>query len=190
MKGSGWVLAVAAMIPGTASADDLYNRGNWSAMGSDRKASAIGDLLTVVVYENSESSNATRTDSKRSTQLGGSISAGSLNERGAVQIGGGYSGGGAVTRSDRLVAQITVTVREVLPGGDLLVQGRQTMRLNGENTLIGIEGRVRREDVSPDNRVLSSRIADARIVYDGKGFVAGSAKPGLVARAFRFLGLG
>lgn len=179
-------LLLAAMPPG----EDIYRRGNWSAMGSDRKASVPGDLLTVVVYENAESSNSTRSDSKRNTQLGGQIAAGATDERGTLQFGGGHSGGGAVTRSDRLVAQITVSVTGVLPNGDLLVAGRQAMRLNGEDTTIGIEGRVRPEDVRGDNRILSSRIADARILYDGKGFVARSAKPGPIQRLFRLLGLG
>lgn len=183
-------LSVALLVPATARADDLYKRNNWSAMSSDRKASSVGDLLTVVVYENAESTNSTKTDSKRSTQVGGAINGGSLSESGGLNFGGGYTGGGAVTRSDKLVAQITVTVRSVLPNGDLVVTGQQSMKLNGENTLIGIEGRVRPEDVNADNRVLSTRIADAKIIYDGKGFVARSAKPGLVARVFRFLGLG
>ena len=190
MSRLGGAVMLCAVLPTAVSAEDLYRRNNWSAMGSDRKASAVGDLLTVVVYENSQSTNSTKTDSKRSTQLGGSIAGGSLQENGALQLGGGYSGGGAVSRSDTLVAQITVTVREVLPSGDLLVTGQQSMKLNKEDTLIGIEGRVRREDVNADNRVLSTRIADAKIIYDGKGFVARSAKPGLVARVFRFLGLG
>lgn len=184
------LLAAIALAPVAAHADDLYKRNNWSAMSADRRATGIGDLLTVVVYENAQSTNSTKTDSKRSTQIGGSISGGSLNESGNLQIGGGYSGGGAVTRSDKLVAQITVTVRSVLPNGDLMVSGQQAMKLNGENTLIGIEGRIRPEDIEADNRILSSRIADAKIIYDGKGFVARSAKPGLVARVFRFLGLG
>lgn len=186
--------AILAMLvialPARADADDLYKRNNWSAMSADRKASAPGDALTVVVYENSESRNSAKSDSKRSTQLGGSVNGGGLNERGSIDFGGGYSGGGAVTRSDRLVAQITVTVRAILPNGDLLVAGQQVMRINGESTLIGIEGRVRPEDITGDNRVLSTRLADARIIYDGKGFVARSAKPGLIARVFRFLGLG
>ncbi|MGK6317914.1 flagellar basal body L-ring protein FlgH [Sphingomonas sp. DT-204] len=182
--------AALMLLPDAALADDLYKSSNWSAMSADRKASQVGDLLTVVVYENAESSNTTKTDSKRSTQLGGGLSAGSINERGDLQFGGGYVGGGGVQRNDRVVAQISVTVRGVLPNGDLTVSGEQTMRLNGEATLIGIEGRVRREDILADNRVLSSRIADAKIIYDGKGFVSKSAKPGLVNRIFRFLGLG
>lgn len=189
MRGGALLLAMA--LPTTAAtAEDLYRRGSWTAMGSDRKASAPGDLLTVVVYENAESSNATRSDTKRDTRFAGQATARSLDERAGLQFGGGYAGGGAVTRSDRLVAQITVSVTGVLPNGDLRVAGQQSMKLNGEATLIGIEGRVRPEDVNADNRVLSSRIADARVIYDGKGFVAGSARPGPIQRIFRFLGLG
>lgn len=190
MKALAFALSLVLLVPAAVHADDLYKRNNWSAMSSDRKASSVGDLLTIVVYENAESTNSTKTDSKRNTQIGGSINGGSLSESGGLSVGGGYSGGGAVTRSDKLVAQITVTVRSVLPNGDLIVSGQQSMKLNGENTLIGIEGRVRPEDVNADNRVLSTRVADAKIIYDGKGFVARSAKPGLVARVFRFLGLG
>ena len=177
-------------LPGAALADDLYRRSNWAAMSADRKASQAGDVLTVVVYENAESSNTTKSDSKRNTQIGGSLTGGRINENGGLQFGGGYTGGGGVQRSDRVVAQISVTIRRVLPNGDMEVSGQQTMRLNGETTLIGIEGRVRPEDIMPDNRVLSNRLADARVIYDGKGFVAKSAKPGLIARVFRFLGIG
>ena len=159
-------------------------------MATDRKAGDIGDALTVVVYEAAETTNSVRSDSKRNTQVGGAIRGGSLAEEASLQAGGGYTGGGAVQRSDKVIAQITVTVRAVLPNGDLVVAGEQNMRLNGESTLIGIEGRVRREDVLGDNRVLSSRLADARIVYNGRGFVARSARPGVIARVFRFLGLG
>lgn len=173
-----------------AAGEDLYRRSSWAAMASDRKAEAVGDLLTVVVYEAAETRNAVSTDSRRDTRLSGAVAGAGVAERGSLQMGGGYTGGGAVQRSDRVVAQISVTVRSVLPNGDLVVAGEQKMRLNGENTLIGIEGRVRREDVTGDNRILSSRLADARIVYNGRGFVAGSAKPGLIARLFRLLGLG
>ncbi|WP_375397084.1 flagellar basal body L-ring protein FlgH [uncultured Sphingomonas sp.] len=186
------IASVLVLFAGASSAfaEDLYRRGNWSAMSADRKASVVGDILTVVVYENAQSSNSAKTDSKRNTQVGGSISGGRLDESGGLQVGGGYSGGGAVTRSDKLVAQISVIVRGIRANGDLQVSGQQSMRINGENTLIGIEGIVRPEDIMADNRVLSNRLAEAKVIYGGKGFVALSAKPGLISRVFRFLGLG
>lgn len=186
------LLAILSMIsfPHMALADNLYHPGQFAALASDRVARQVGDSLTVIVYEQTETSNSVKTDSKRSTQLSGTVTAGHVSEAGNVQFGGGYSGGGAVQRADKVVAQISVEVTQVLPNGDLMISGQQQMRVNGERTLIGLEGRIRPADITADNRVLSSRIANARIVLDGRGFVARSAKPGLVAKLFRILGLG
>ena len=90
----------------------------------------------------------------------------------------------------KLVAQITVVVTDILPNGDFLVLGEQLMRVNGENTRIAVRGRVRRADITSQNTVMSSRLGDAQISYDGHGFVSRSAKPGIVNRVFSFLGLG
>ena len=182
-------LALAA-TSAAGSAEDLYKRGSaWAAMSADQRATAVGDALTVVVYEDAQATNSTKSDTKRATDIGGSVGAGSWNGSAGLHTTGGFAGGGSVQRSDHVVAQITVVVTGVLPGGDLLVAGRQRMRVNGEQTEIGIEGRVRLADISGDNRVVSSRLADARVLYEGQGFVARSAKPGLVTRVFRLLGL-
>ena len=187
-----WPIGIAiALLAGTsAGAEDLYRPGNWTAMSADRRAMEIGDVLTIVVYQSAEATNSAKSDSRRSTDLGGSIAGGSLSESGKLNVGGGYSGGGEVQRSERFVTQITVLVDAVLPNGDLHVSGRQRMHVNGEDSNIGVRGRVRTADITSDNRVLSSRVAEAQIDYDGRGFVSRSAKPGLVNRVFRFLGLG
>lgn len=173
-----------------AHADNLYPGTNWPALSGDRKASAVGDALTVVIFQAAEATNTAQNASRKKTDLGGGISAGSLDERGSLEFGGGYTGRGEVRRSEKLVAQITVVVNEVLPNGDFVVTGEQVMRVNGETTRIGVRGRVRFADVTSDNTILSSRIADAQISYDGRGFVSRSAKPGLINRVFNFLGLG
>lgn len=183
-------LAVCLVLPQAGFAEDLYKPNNFAAMASDRVARQIGDALTVVVFEQTETSNTVKLDSRRNSQVGGTISAGRLNETGNLQAGGSTSGIGGLQRSDRVVAQISVEVRQVLPNGDLVVGGRQQMRINGERTQINLEGRIRQADISSENRVLSSRIANAQIFFEGRGFVAGSAKPGIVSRIFRFLGLG
>jgi flagellar L-ring protein precursor FlgH len=64
------------------------------------------------------------------------------------------------------------------------------MHVNGETSNIGVRGRVRPADISSDNQVVSTRVADAQIDYDGHGFVSRSSKPGVINRVFRFLGLG
>jgi len=181
------LLALAA-VP--AKAENLYDRSNWSALSSDRRAAAAGDALTIVIFQAAEASNSAQNASRRSTNIGGSISAGSLDERAELDFGGAYTGRGEVRRSERLIAQITATVESVLPNGDLVVVGEQWMRVNGERTRIAVRGRVRTADITSENSVLSSRIADAQIDYDGRGFVSRSARPGLINRIFSFLGLG
>lgn len=182
-------LVLPGFCAGPAFADNLYRGSNWSAMTSDRRASAVGDILTVVIFQSAESSNVAQNNSSKSQDLSGSISGGHLSENGQLSFGGAYSGRGEVTRSEKLVAQISLTVTGILPNGDLLVAGEQWLRVNGERTRIGVRGRVRTADIGADNSVISTRIADAQIDYDGRGFVSRSAKPGLLNRIFSFLGL-
>lgn len=128
--------------------------------------------------------------SRRSTDLSGGIQAGNIDESGAISFGGSYSGRGEVRRSERFVTQLTVSVAEVLPNGDLAISGSQNMRVNGEDTIVAVRGRIRAIDLDGDNRVPSNRIADAQINYDGHGFVSRSSRPGLINRLFSFLGIG
>lgn len=184
-------MVVSLLGMGSAAwADDLYKPGNWSAMSADRKAAQVGDTLTVIVYQTAESTNSSKSDSSRNTALGGSVSAGSVSESGSLKFGGNYAGGGAVQKTERFVTQISVVVEAILPNGDLQIGGHQRMHINGETSDIGVRGRVRPSDITSDNRILSSRVADAQIDYDGRGFVSRSAKPGLINRVFRVLGLG
>jgi flagellar L-ring protein precursor FlgH len=81
-----------------------------------------------------------------------------------------------------------VTVREVLPNGDLSVAGEQVLTINNEQQRINIEGRVRTQDITDANVVLSSRLADARITYAGDGELADRQKPAWWRHAFDWLG--
>ena len=180
------LLALALIGP---PGQNLYQPGNWSAMASDRRAAAVGDSITVVVYQAAQSSNSTQNGSQKSTQLKGAIRGGSIDESGELSLGGSYAGRGSIQRSEKLVTQLSVTIQQVLPNGDLVIEGEQRMHVNGEDTRIAIRGRIRPSDINADNAILSSRIANAEINYDGKGFVSRSAKPGLINRLFSLLGL-
>lgn len=185
------LLVPCALLAATPSgAQDLYKGSKWAAMVADRRASAVGDLLTVVIQQAAAASNSTQNASSKSTDLSGGLRAGSVNELGALTLGGGYTGRGEVKRSETLVAQLSVTIQEVLPNGDYVILGEQKMHVNGESTTIAVRGRIRSADIDSDNTIVSSRIADAQINYDGKGFVSRSAKPGLINRLFSILGLG
>lgn len=185
---TGAALILFAASP--VAAEDLYRGGSFPAIASDIKAAAVGDAVTIVIFETASASNRVTNRSSKQTKLDGGLRAGGIDERGSLDLGGGYTGTGEVSRSDQIVARITARVSGIAPNGDLLIEGQHVMLVNGENRKIGIRGRVRPVDIASDNSVLSSRIADAEINFDGKGFASRSAKPGLLNRIFSFLGIG
>jgi flagellar L-ring protein precursor FlgH len=184
------LLALMAIQQTPARAADLYAPGNWPSLAADRKSAEKGDILTVVIYENATATNTASTGSKKNTKLSGSLSAGhSLDEHAALNWDGASGNQGATERSGQMVAQMSVVVDDVLANGDLLVSGSQLININGEKTTIKVKGRVRPADISPQNAVLSTRLADAMIDYDGSGFVSRSGKPGIISRLFNWMGL-
>jgi flagellar L-ring protein FlgH len=178
-----------ASLPVSAQADDLYHPGGWSALASDRNARQVGDVLTVLVYENSSASDSASSGSAKDSRVEGTVHGGSLSKSGGLDFTGGSQSNGSTGRSGQMVAQISVRVGGLEPNGDLDVSGEQVLHINREHTLIRIKGRVRPADISSSNTVLSSRIADAAIDYDGSGFVSRSARPGPLTRLFNWLGL-
>jgi len=185
------LLAIAALSLATpAWAEDLYDAQAFAAIAGDQQARAIGDVLTIVVYQSAEARNAAQNASRTRRDFEGAISGGAIDESGSLSLNGGYTGQGEVRRSESFVTQISVTVQNVLDNGDLLVAGEQSMHINGETTLVRVQGRVRPADIMHGNQVLSPRLADARISYDGRGFVSRNARPNIVHRIFSLLGLG
>lgn len=154
------------------SGQSLYNQDSFQALAGDHKAYRVGDIITVQVYENSSASSSTDTTTQRSNNLNGSIATslfGGKQASGSISAGGTFDGGGTTQRMNRLLATLSVGVREILPSGDLKVAGEQLLTVNGEQHKVILEGRIRPQDISGDNVVLSTRIADARINYLGKG---------------------
>lgn len=183
------ILVAALGAPSVAFADDLFHSQPWANVASDERASHVGDIITVVVYQNAEASNGEQTTARRATSIDGAIRTQATNQAGDASLSSAYSGQGQVSRSESFVTQISVSIESVLPNGDFAISGQQMMHVNGEDTLIRIRGRIRPTDISGDNRVLSTRIAEAQINYDGRGFVSRNARPGLIHRLFGLLGL-
>jgi flagellar L-ring protein FlgH len=191
---------VAWMVPGLlgaalgsapAVATDLYKPGQHRALTADARAAVRGDILTVLVYENSSAASTTDTGSDKSVGVNAEATVLPSGRRSGAQLslGDDFSGKGRVQRSGRLMAQLSLTVQEVLPNGDLMVEGQQTIDINGEKNEIRLSGRVRKVDVSEANTVVSTRIADARIDYVGDGYLSDRARPGLITKVLTWLGL-
>ena len=83
-----------------------------------------------------------------------------------------------------MTGSVTVTVADVLPNGIIAVRGEKWMTLNTGDELVRISGIVRADDISTDNMVSSTRIADARITYSGTGAFANASQPGWLDRFF------
>ena len=98
-----------------------------------------------------------------------------------------YTGDASTSRSARLTARMTVTVVGKKPNGDLIIEGVRTLKINGENEAIYVNGSVNSAMVRRDNTVLSSSIADLQIEYTGKGTITQGTRPGVVVRFINWI---
>jgi flagellar L-ring protein precursor FlgH len=95
-----------------------------------------------------------------------------------------FDGAGSSSQSNSLRGDITVTVVERYPNGNLLIRGEKWVTLNQGKEFIRLSGIVRPYDIEPDNSLLSSKVADAQITYSSKGVMAAANRMGLVSRFF------
>ena len=164
------------------SAVDLYQR----------RAHRVGDVLTISLNEatTARKSSGTTMTKDNSTALGTNnvLGSGFLNSgldlNGDINSSVDFSGSGASDQSNQLVGSITVTVANVLPNGLLEVRGEKWLQLNRGKEFIRISGLVRKEDIAPDNSILSTRVADVRIAYSGTGSLADTGEAGWVTKFF------
>jgi flagellar L-ring protein FlgH len=183
------LLAAALLLPALGAAESLYNEASFRALTSDHRAYRVGDLLTVLIVENSSASTTADTTTDRRGGVGVSIGTTTRQEKGSVNLNEDFSGRGKIQRSGRLLAQLSVNVIDVLPNGDLHVAGSQLIEVNGEKQHIQLEGYVRPGDVTEGNAVLSTRIAGAKITYVGDGILGEKQRPGILTRFLGWLGI-
>ncbi len=186
--------------PKTSYANGSIWQASSAGLADDLKAHARGDILTVVVVESASASKEATTDTSRS----GAVSAGIPNLMGLEsQLAGKswidlnnllnastnstYKGSGSTTRKENLNATISARVMDVLPNGNLLIEGHRHVMVNHEDQIINLEGTVRPRDITPDNTVSSALIADARITYSGKGVVSDRQRPGWLMNALDYI---
>jgi len=181
----------AAPVAALAVAQSLYDETTFRPLTAGHKASRVGDVLTVQVIENATATANADTGTQRSNGLNADVFIHYHRDRvasGRAGVGSDFDGGGRTERAGRLAAQITVSIRDVLPNGDMLVAGEQQLTINDERQRISLTGRVRPEDISDTNIVLSTRIADADITYVGEGHLADRQKPAWWRQVLDFLG--
>jgi flagellar L-ring protein precursor FlgH len=181
--------ALLAFQQAPAGADSLYRPGTYQALTSDLRMRHVGDLMTVMVYENASASSAADTSTARAANVGVAVRADRHAHDGSIATSNQLDGRGRTQREGRVLAQLTVVIKEILPSGDLVVAGEQLLEINNESQRISVEGRVRPQDVSDTNVVLSSRIANARIRYAGQGDLSDRQRPAWWQRFLTLFGV-
>ena len=152
---------------------------------ADLKASRVGDIVTVLVMESaSATKNATTKTSKSSTR---GISSSFEPVKGQFSSDTAHNGSGSTSRSGEITATVPAVVTQVLPNGNLLIEGKRELIINKDKETISVRGMVRRQDITSSNTVLSTQLADAQIQYEGDGFIAKQQRPGLLGRILDWL---
>ena len=170
-------------------ANSLWRPGS-KAFFRDQRARAIGDILTVSIEINDSAQLRNETQKSRS----GSESMGAprlfgleasklvpstVNPATLLDVTGDSSnrGSGQIARNEKIALQVAAVVQQVLPNGNLVINGRQEVRVNHEVRELGITGIVRPEDIMSDNRITYEKIADARVTYGGRGALSDVQQP-------------
>lgn len=160
------------------------------SLSEDFKARRPGDVVTIVISEQASASKEAKTATKRDAAITASIPnfmglettalADKLNLNALIKASAAssYDGSGSTDRKDTLTATMTARVTDMLPNGNLRIMGRKSVKVNNEEQIIILEGTIRTRDITQDNLVSSSQIADARITYAGKGLVNDRQQPG------------
>lgn len=174
-----------------ASAATTGNRG--MRLFQDNKAREVGDILTIVLVERTTSTSRAQTAVTKDSSIdmaAPSIAGQSVTVNGrnilqaSVEGSRAFAGGGDTKQSNALNGTVTVTVVQDLGNGNLLVSGEKQVRLNQGDEVVQVQGVVRVSDISADNRIASDRVADAKIVYGGRGTIARSNAMGWLGRFF------
>lgn len=196
------VMAQSVRMQGTSddfvpSQGSLWvEQGGLSEMFINQKARRIGDIVTIKIVETASATNqaSTATDRKNDMSIGLTSLFGFENRYTPTSsffnpfssLAGGYDsefeGTGATKRSGALEAFITARIVQQLPNGNMIIEGNREVRVNNENQIITLTGMVRPRDISSENIILSTYIADARIAYSGSGIVNDRQKPGWLTR--------
>jgi flagellar L-ring protein FlgH len=182
----------------------LFAGSLWPAeatgMVADHKAAHTGDILTVVVQESANASSTQNKQSSRQSSVSDAVQqfifpakVSGLGTHGgqtpSLQFSGNssYTGGGQVSNSQSLSSQAAVMVTDVLPNGNLVIEGVRLVSFSGETQYVVLHGLVRPDDITSADTVLSSSIAEARVEFVNKGTLADAEKTGWLAKLYEML---
>ena len=185
------VLCTASLAP-VVSAESLWNNPNGHPtknLFADHRAAGIGDIVTIVISETTTTS-ATRSSANEksgSVSLGTGIGIFDFLQAASASGSDKFSAKGSASSSNRVAGNVTVTVVDVTPNGNFILEGTQSIWQNKNEHKIVFRGTCRPEDISSSNTILSTRVADATVRFDGKGPLNAKQRQGILTQIFNIL---
>lgn len=187
-----FVMTLALMFSVTAfstsEARSLW-RDNTHSIYADKKARNVGDILTIVISESTTQTATKSRSNTKSSEVNLDAGVGIFRFLKAASAGGSdsFEADGSASDTNRYSGRITVTVVDVLPNDNMIVEGTQSIWQNRDEHKITLRGIIRRDDVLMDNTVPSYKVADATIKFDGKGPLNAKQRQGILTQIFNFL---
>jgi flagellar L-ring protein precursor FlgH len=175
----------ASLMPPVQNSGSIYQSGYDMRLFEDNKAMRVGDVLTIKLQELTQANKADDLEAKKDNSILASapmILGNPTSVETEIRTTKNFKGEGEANQSNSLRGDISVTVTEVLPNGNLKVRGEKRVTLNQGNEYIRLSGIVRPVDIDPANTISSDKVADATIMYTGDGAMADASKMGWLSR--------
>jgi len=162
----------------------------------DFKARNVNDILTIQITETSTATELRQHVNQEGRLVSVTAPALAVRERclrvelreySGRHSALNFAGTGSTSRTGQLQAFVTARVTQVLPNGDMAIEGTKEVTINREHQILRIRGLVRPKDVTPSNVILSTAIANMEVIFDGKGIVSDANKPGFLYRFFSWI---
>ena len=187
MVTAGLCLTFAA----TLLADSLWQEARSQSMCADKRASKVGDIVTILVQENSSATKDNTTKTSKDSSIDAAISSflfspaasKMMTQKGAMPAlsltgKSEFAGGGQINNSQQIAASVAVRIVDVLPNNNLVIEGTRESSFSGETQTILLRGTIRQDDISALNTVFSFNVADATIKFVSKGAITDSQRKG------------
>lgn len=180
------------MMPAPTAGAIFQAGSGYSGLVTGTRARALGDMVTILLVENTTTTKSTAGRTQREGSFGITPPASGpldfLNpEALKAAAEGSFTGGGNAAQQSRLNGAVAVTIAAIYPNGTAEVVGEKQMMFSQGEEWVQFAGRIRLVDIDSDNRLASSLVANARMIYSGKGAVQQASRPGWLSRFFNFI---
>ena len=183
--------AVGSIAP-AVSAESLWkNPSGYPTRNvfADHRAMNVGDIVTIIISETTTTS-ATRSSANEksgSVSIGAGVGIFDFLKAASASGSDKFNAKGSASSTNRTIGNVTVTITEITPAGNFILEGTQSIWQNRNEHKITFCGMCRPEDISATNTVLSTRVADATVRFDGKGPLNAKQRQGILTQIFNIL---